>query len=66
MCLSAIYLSNLKEVYYAYTAEEEAATGLGTRYFYDQLALPKHQRDIQLKHVKTDAKGRDPFTVWKS
>ncbi|MFM1655497.1 nucleoside deaminase [Brevibacillus sp. B_LB10_24] len=65
MCLGAIYLSNLKEVYYAYTAEEEAAAGLGTQYYYEQLALPKHQRDIQLQHVKTNAGDRDPFALWK-
>lgn len=65
MCLSAIYWANFKKVYYAYTAEEEEAIGLGTTYVYEQIALPKEERDIQLIKADKDPQEKNPFALWK-
>ncbi|WHY77399.1 nucleoside deaminase [Neobacillus sp. WH10] len=65
MCLSAIYWANLKHVYYAYTAAEEEEIGLGTKYVYKQIGLPKEQRDIQLIRLDKQPQNKDPFTLWK-
>ncbi|MFJ8247177.1 nucleoside deaminase [Peribacillus asahii] len=65
MCLSAIYWANLKHVYYAYTAEEEEEAELGTKYVYDQIALPKEERDIKLKNLDKDLQRKNPFALWQ-
>jgi guanine deaminase len=65
MCLSAIYWANLKNVYYAYTAEEEEEAGLGTGYVYQQVALPREERDIKLKKLDKDPQRKNPFALWK-
>ncbi|KMY51187.1 nucleoside deaminase [Peribacillus loiseleuriae] len=65
MCLSAIYWAKLKEVYYAYTAEEEEEIGLGTDYIYHQITLPKDKRGIMLKKLDKNLQNKNPFTLWK-
>jgi guanine deaminase len=65
MCLSAIYWAKLKDVYYAYTAEEEEEIGLGTEYVYHQIALPKEERDIKLKELDKNLEEKNPFALWK-
>ncbi|MGE8078540.1 hypothetical protein [Peribacillus loiseleuriae] len=65
MCLSAIYLAKLEDVYFAYTAEEEDEIGLGTEYVYHQIALPKEERDIKLKKLDKNFKKKNPFSLWK-
>jgi len=65
MCLSAIYWANLKGVYYSYTAQEEEEIGLGTKYVYEQIALPKEQRDIKLIRLDKNDGEKNPFALWK-
>jgi len=65
MCLSAIYWANLKNVYYFYTAQEEEEVGLGTKYVYQQVALTKEQRDIQLTKLDKNHSEKNPFALWK-
>jgi guanine deaminase len=65
MCLSAIYWANFKNVYYAYTAEEEEKIGLGTKYVYQQIALPMEERDIKLIKIDRNPQKKDPFAHWK-
>ncbi len=66
MCLSAIYWANLKCVYYSYTAQEEEEIGLGTKYVYEQIALPKEQRDIKLIRLDKNHGEKNSFTLWKA
>lgn len=63
MCMGAIYWANFKDVYYAYSSEEEQA-GLGTSHVYAQLALPREEREIQLQHVERQAETNDAFALW--
>ncbi|MFZ7942883.1 nucleoside deaminase [Neobacillus sp. 19] len=65
MCLSAIYWANLKNVYYCYTEQEEEEVGLGTKYVYQQIALPKEQRDIQIIKLDKNHSEKNPFVLWK-
>ncbi|WP_260284625.1 nucleoside deaminase [Peribacillus aracenensis] len=65
MCLSAIYLAHFKNVYYAYTADEEEKIGLGTKYVYQQIALPMEERDIKLIKIDRNPQKNDPFALWK-
>lgn len=65
MCLGAIYWANFKQVYYAYTAEEAEEIGLGTAYVYQQIALPREQRDIKFKKLEKDLQTKEPFALWK-
>ncbi|RAL24200.1 nucleoside deaminase [Thermoflavimicrobium daqui] len=65
MCLSAIYLANFKNVYYAYTAEESEEIGLGTKYVYHQVALPMEKRDVKLIKLDKNPKQKNPFVLWK-
>lgn len=64
MCLTAIYLANIKNVYYAYTAEEEEEAGLGTKYFYQQVALPLNERDTKLINLQKNYQDHNPFSLW--
>lgn len=63
MCLSAIYWANFKQVYYSYTAQEEEEAGLGTSHVYQQLALPKEERDIKLINLDKNP-DKNPFALW--
>lgn len=65
MCLSAIYLANIQQVYYAYNAEEAAEAGLSTQYVYDQLSLPEKERDIQMKPMDKNTDVKNPYALWK-
>ncbi|CAH0119437.1 MULTISPECIES: nucleoside deaminase [unclassified Paenibacillus] len=65
MCLSAIYWANIKDVYYSYTEEDAAQIGLSTKYVYEQIALPKEERDIHLRRMDKRAFASDPFALWK-
>lgn len=65
MCLSAIYWANIQHVYYAFTAEDEEAAGLGTKYVYQQVSLPKEERDIKLIKLNNLLPEKDPFVLWK-
>lgn len=65
MCLSAMYWTQLKAAYIAYPAEEAENVGLSSQYFYDELALPKSERDIQLKHLKPHDDAKNPYTLWQ-
>lgn len=63
-CMGAIYWANFKDVYYAYSSEEEEQAGLGTSHVYAQLALPREEREVQLQHVERQAETNDAFALW--
>lgn len=54
MCLSAIYWSRPKAVYYACTKEDAASIGFDDDYIYHQIYKPIEQRDLKL--TKLDEK----------
>jgi len=66
MCLSAMYLANIKDVYYSYGEPDAAEVGLSTRYIYEQVALPIDQRDIQLKRIDPSCSDLRPLALWRN
>ena len=65
MCLSAIYLAGITEVYYASSLEEAEKVGLGVSHIYDELNKPANQRQIPLKKVKARER-EDPLLKWEN
>ena len=64
MCLSAISLAGIAEVYYASSLDEAEEVGLGVSHIYTELSKPAKQRKIPLK--KIDAKvDESPLQKWK-
>ncbi len=48
MCMGAIYWARLDRVYYGNTKEVAARFGFNSQIFYDELALPREQRQITM------------------
>lgn len=65
MCLAAMYLAGIREVYYAYSNEDGEAFGLSTRELYAKLAKPLPAQAMQLEYRPVRLEGEDPYEVWK-
>lgn len=65
MCLSAIYWARISEVYYAAGKDDAADAGFDDAFIYEELALPKGNRKLQLKHLEM-GEALDPFNFWKT
>jgi len=64
MCLSAIYWSNIKKIYYAATANEAAKSGFRDDFIYKELAKPASNRKV--KEISFDIPQKSvPFKLWK-
>lgn len=63
MCLSAIYLAGIKEVYYAGTLEEAEKAGLGVSNIYEELQKDFAQQNIPLRHLVSTLE-LDPLKSW--
>jgi len=64
MCLSAIYYSNLKNVYVAYRKEEAMKYKLTTNYIYEQVTLEEEKRDIRYIDLRPERKTH-LYEYWK-
>jgi dCMP deaminase len=64
MCLTAMYLSGVKEVYYAYSNEDGAPYGLSAEKGYIELARPPEQREMSLRGVPARPEGEDLYVAW--
>ena len=49
MCLTAMYLSGVENVYYAYSNEDGAPYGLSAERGYIEIAHPLDQREMKLR-----------------
>ena len=65
MCLTAMYLSGVEKVYYAYSNEDGAYYGLSAERGYLEIARPLDQREMKLQglHVRDD--GEDLHEAWQ-
>lgn len=66
MCLSTMYWANMKAAYIAYTVEDAAEFGLSSAYYYEQLALPKAERDIQYEQIKPEEQTEHLYRLWQA
>lgn len=64
MCLSAMYLTGITEVAFAYSNEEGEAVGLSTADIYADLAKPMGERKLHCEHVPVRPNGTDLYTLW--
>ena len=54
MCLSAIYWSRLRKVYYGNTRKDAAKIAFDDDFIYEQVALPIHKRTLVMKEFLRD------------
>lgn len=67
MCMTVIYYSGIKKVYYCGTVEEAQAAGLGEAAFiYRELALPREQRTVVMERMPLLEGMTDPLAHWKT
>ena len=66
MCLSAMYLTGIREVTYAYSNEDGEPYGLSSAAIYAELAKPLDQQSLKATYspVRPD-QGRDPYELWQ-
>ncbi|HYD58706.1 MAG TPA: nucleoside deaminase [Noviherbaspirillum sp.] len=65
MCLTAMYLSGVKEVYYAYSNEDGAPYDLSAERGYIEIAKPVEHREMKLSGVPVRADGEDLYEAWQ-
>ena len=65
MCLTAMYLSGVEKVYYAYSNEDGAPYGLSAERGYVEIARPPNQREMKLQGLRARDDGEDLYEAWK-
>lgn len=65
MCLTAMYLSGVEKVYYAYSNEDGAPFGLSAQRGYVEIARPLEQREMKLRGLRVRDDGEDLYEAWK-
>ncbi|HEX7054274.1 MAG TPA: nucleoside deaminase [Burkholderiales bacterium] len=65
MCLAAIHISGIKEVYYAYSLEDAERCGFSSAGLYAQMAKPPSQQSIRVVHTPVRASGESPYELWR-
>lgn len=66
MCLSAMYFSNIKTVYYAQSIEDASAVGLTkSSYIYDEINKDKNKRHIKMIKQELIDENKDPMKLWQ-
>jgi guanine deaminase len=64
MCLSAMYLTGISEVCYAYSNEDGEPFGLSTAELYAELAKPLFEQAMRLEYRPIRLPGEDLYKVW--
>ncbi|MDM0020333.1 nucleoside deaminase [Variovorax saccharolyticus] len=65
MCLSAMYLAGVKEVFYAYSNEDGEPYDLSAARGYVELARPVEEREMKLLSLPVRAEGEDLYEAWR-
>ena len=66
MCMAAMRLAGIGEVYYAYSNEDGAPYGLSTAAIYADLAKPFAEQSMKISHVPVRPEsGPDLYAEWK-
>lgn len=65
MCMAAMRLSGVSEVFYAYSNEDGAPFGLSTAAIYEDLAKPFAAQSMTIRHVPTRPENDvDLYVAW--
>lgn len=65
MCMGAIYWARIDRVYYGNSREVAAGFGFSSQIFYDELALPREQRQITMVPLMAE-EAIAAFEEWDS
>lgn len=66
MCLSAMYFSNIKTVYYAQSVEDASKVGLTkSSYIYEEISKDKDKRNIKMIKQELIDEDINPMKLWK-
>ena len=66
MCMAAMRLSGVSEVYYAYSNDDGAPYGLSTAAIYADLAKPFAEQSMKISYVPVRKDGEaDLYAAWK-
>lgn len=67
MCLAAMRLAGVGEVYYSYSNDDGAPYGLSTAAISAELARPFSEQSMKISHVPVRSEpGRDLYVHWQS
>ncbi len=66
MCLSAMYLTGVSAVRFAYSNADGEPFGLSTVSIYDELAKPLEHQALDVRHQPADPAQESPYAVWKA
>lgn len=64
MCLTAMYLAGVKEVFYGYSNEEGAPYDLSAERGYVEIARPEAEREMPLRPLRVRPEGEDLYEAW--
>jgi len=65
MCLTAMYLAGVKEVYYAYSNQDGAPYDLSAERGYVEIARPMERREMPLRSLPVRDTGEDLYEAWQ-
>lgn len=65
MCLTAMYLAGVREVYFAYSNEDGAPYDLSAERGYVELARPPEARELPLRGLRVRDEGEDLYEAWR-
>jgi len=64
MCLTAMYLAGVKEVYFAYSNEDGEPHDLSAERGYLEIARPLEQREMPVRSLPVRDEGEDLYEAW--
>lgn len=66
MCLSAMYMSGIREGYYCASIEDAAEVGIdGSVKLYADLKKSRAERSLKMKHMPLEDGQTDPMKLWQ-
>ena len=66
MCLSAMYLTGVSAVRFAYSNADGEPFGISTASVYAELAKPMEDQALDIGHQPADPAQESPYAVWKA
>ena len=65
MCLSAMHMIGIREVYYAYSNDDAEKYGMSTAKIYAEMAKPVSQQSIKVEYVPLRDGSESPYVCWQ-
>ena len=65
MCLSAMYLTGVDAVRFAYSNEDGEPFGLSTATIYAEMAKPLEDQALNVRHQPVDPNQESPYVAWR-